>query len=270
MLSFERYDTLKRVLEHNMANAGYPFDLFVWDNGSKDQRVKDLLKVSKYHSLWLMRENSGIAKPLNDMMQCAFNEGYDAFHVMANDILEPDNWLRDKVGFIQLLDKPHIPLVNGRLLGSPNHTTVSSGMVSIPPGEHNYSEVTPCFDPSDKPDIDGPIRYYPGDVIGQFMISREVYEKVGAFREDFGHYGPIDNDYNARCAAMGFVNYYIPGRSIHLGSDNPGYGYDKATVVHETWPRHMDNVCRYLEDPSTAYIPPAGECTINMKQFENE
>ncbi|MBC9913174.1 glycosyltransferase family 2 protein [Chitinophaga varians] len=269
MLSFERYETLKHVLEHNLANAGYPFDLFVWDNGSQDDRIPELIRWHEPKHFYPAKENKGIAAPLNDMIRFAYSLGYDAFHVMANDILEPDNWLSDKVEFIKLLGKLHIPLVNGKLLGSPNHTTVSSGMVSIPPGEHNYPEVTPCFDASDRPNIVGPIRYYPGDVIGQFLITREVYEAVGAFREDFGYYGPIDNDYNVRCAAKGFVNYYIPGQSIHLGDDNPGYGYDKGTVVQETWPRHVENVYRYLEDPTTAYIPPSGECTINMKQFED-
>lgn len=268
MLSYERYDTLKRVLEHNMANAGYPFDLFVWDNGSKDERIFDLIGYYKPERFYRLNENRGIAGPLNTMLSITFSMGYEAFHVMANDILEPNNWLADKINMIQALQTPHVPLHDAKLLGSPNHDIVKSGMVSIAPGVHNYPEVRPCFTLPPFPPNHGVLKYYPGDVIGQFMITRQVYERVGGFREDFGQYGPIDNDYNARCKAMGFVNYYIPGQSQHIDNSPADlYGYNKAELVAKTWPIHEANVKRYNDNPESAYIPVSGDNIVNMKQF---
>lgn len=240
MLSFERYDTLKRVLEHNLANAGCEFDLFIWDNGSKDERVLSMLRKTG-GKVFSLVSNKGIAYPLNVMMLYAYNRGYEAFHVMANDILEPNNWLADKVKYLSAFGK--------------------SGMISICPGPIPYM---PSYLSMDMP-------FYFGDVIGQFMISRQVYEQVGRFREDFGHYGPIDNDYNARCIAKGFVNYYIPGQSIHLGDDNPGYGYNKHQVVAATWPVHVQNTVKYAQDPDSAYLAPENnDYTINMDQFADD
>lgn len=241
MLSYERYDTLKQVLGHNMNNAGYPFDLFVWDNGSKDPRVSALIWQYMEHPNRFMGSdvNMGIAAPLNHLITEAYSRGYDAFHVMANDILEPDNWLADKVVHLKRIPE--------------------SGMVSICPGPIPYH----AWNKNDRP-------IYPGDVIGQFMISRQVWERLGGFTTQFGLYGPIDNDYNARCRAKGFVNYYIPGQSIHLGDDNPGYGYDKADQVEKTWPQHIENVKSYQADPGSAYIPVDGQSTINMNQFFND
>ncbi|MEZ2446115.1 glycosyltransferase family 2 protein [Chitinophaga sp. RCC_12] len=239
MLSYERYDTLKQILEHNMNNAGYPFDLFVWDNGSKDERVIPLLdSVAKI--VWKCDRNYGIAAPFNVMIDHCYRCGYDAFHVMANDIFEPSNWLADKIRYLA-----GIPM---------------SGMISICPGEMPY---LPSYLSMDLP-------CHMGDVIGQFMISRRVYEKVGGFNEEFGNYGPIDNDYNARCAVSGFVNYYIPGQSQHIDSSPADlYGYDKAAAVAKTWPIHEANVRKYSENPESAYIPVDGECIVNMKQFWN-
>lgn len=267
MLSYERYETLKQVLEHNMNNAGYPFDLFIWDNGSQDKRVLKLLSEQNAAVVYA-NKNEGIARPFNELMDSCYLLGYDAFHVMANDILEPDNWLADKITMIGALNKLHIPLQNGELLGSPTFVRVKSGMVSIAPGSHNYPEVTPCFHEADIPAAGYPSVYYPGDVIGQFMITREVYEKIGGFNEEFGYYGPIDNDYNARCAATGFVNYYIPGQSQHIDTSPADlYGYNKAAAVAKTWPIHVENVKRYQENPESCYMPVSGECIVNMKQF---
>lgn len=240
MLSYERYDTLKRVLEHNMNNAGHPFDVFVWDNGSKDIRVHELLEEYADY-INCNGVNAGIAYPLNRLTKLAYSEGYDAFHVMANDILEPDNWLVDKVSY----------------LTSSIQTKERSGMISISPDPIPYKESYYCGK-----------KVYIGDVIGQFMISREVYEKVGGFNEAFGYYGPIDNDYNARCRLSGFLNYYIPGQSEHLhDASGENYGYDKAALVAKTWPVHVANVERYRANPETCCIPVDGEHLINMKQY---
>lgn len=240
MLSYERYETLKKVLDHNLNNAGYPFDLFIWDNGTKDQRVIELLE-SQNCAVFYARTNEGIARPFNCLMQSCYELGYDAFHVMANDILEPENWLRDKVRYLQAYPQ--------------------SGMISISPGPIPYLL---SYLSTDMP-------VYLGDVIGQFMISKQVYERVGGFNESFGNYGPIDNDYNARCRALGFWNYYIPGQSNHIDSSPADlYGYDKAAQVAGTWPTHTDNVRRYQADPASAYIPVSGDCVIEMKQFFND
>jgi len=236
MLSYERYDTLKKVLDHNLKNAGYPFDLFVWDNGSTDSRVCSLIESYSPERHYKPCKNKGIAPALNFMMSVSFLRGYDAVHFMANDILEPDNWLLSKVQYLQAIP--------------------SSGTISHCPGDTGY----PYQEIAGRP-------MFPGDVVGNCMISRQVYEQVGSLREDFGNYGPIDNDYNTRCRIRGFINYYIPGMSIHLDDhNNTLYGYDKAAIVQKTWPVYVGSIAEYMSNPESCYIPPDGQHTLEMDQ----
>lgn len=171
----------------------------------------------------------GIAGGFNHLLWSFPN--YNYYQLMANDIVEPPGWVSRK---LEAYD--HIP---------------GSGLVSICPGQHSYAPR--C--------VDG-MWHHPGDVIGQFMLRAEVFEKVGYFRNDFGPYGPIDNDYNVRCRKAGFTNYYLAGlQSIHLDDhDNTLYGYDKAAAVRDTWPKFMES----LND--SEYFIPNGECIINAKQ----
>jgi GT2 family glycosyltransferase len=237
MLSFNRYELLKKTLPHNANNAGYPFDLYIWDNGSTDIRVRQYLdSLHNVKSVIFNKENAGIAKPFNDMLNVIWQD-YDAFLFMANDIKEPKNWLLHRVTYAQVIPE--------------------SGMISVACGPHNYRQTTINHLP-----------VYAGDVIGQFMITRKVFEKVGYFREDFGLYGPIDNDYNIRCRQLGFVNYYIPGITAnHLDDkDDKKYGYSKKDKVKETWQQFTQDVQRYA-DTEACYIPYDGQLTMNMKDY---
>lgn len=235
MLSYNRFDILKKTLTHNMKNAGHPFDLYIWDNGSTDPKVRKYLeKLKGVKSVIFEKSNTGIAHPFNVMLN-ELKEKYDAFQFMANDILEPDNWLLTKVNYLKAIP--------------------DSGMISIALGDHLYPYA----------EING-MPLYPGHVIGQFLISRAVVESLGAFREDFGKYGPIDNDYNVRCDRKRFLNYYLPDlQAVHLDdNDNMKYGYDKAAQVEKTWPEFVASLPRY-NDTYNCYIPFDGQLTHNMK-----
>ncbi|WP_343668712.1 glycosyltransferase [Chitinophaga sp.] len=237
MLSYNRYELLQQTIEHNRNNAGHPFDLYIWDNGSTDSRVRSYLNsLSNVSGIIFEAENVGIARPFNSILSVIANK-YDAFIFMANDILEPDNWLRDRVNYMQ--------------------TVLNSGMVSISVGDHNY--------PSR---MNNGMIIHPGHVIGQFMISREVFDTIGYMREDFGLYGPIDNDYNVRCERMGYVNYYLPAvKAIHLDDkDDIKYGYSKSEQVSKTWPEFVNTLQRYI-DIENIYIPFDGQMTIDMKEY---
>lgn len=224
ILSYNRFELLKKTLSHNIKNAGYEFDLYVWDNGSTDDRVLPYLRKHT-NDLATSPVNMGIARPFNRMMKWVFDKDYDAVVFMANDIKEPANWLAARVKYMQRI---------------PN-----SGMVSVALHDHGY-----------RPQWVNGVQVHPGHVIGQFMISRHVFEKIGYFREDFGHYGPIDNDYNVRCDRAGFISYYVPGlKGTHLDDkDDKKYGYSKSEKIRETWQQFADSISRY-DDPANLYIP---------------
>lgn len=242
MLSYNRYELLAETMIKNREIAGRPYDLFVWDNASTDERVGNLLlkmeRDTYIKKLWFNPYNVGIAKAFNEMLAYVRNS-YDAFVFMANDILEPVDWLADRVKYLDVFS--------------------NSGMISQSP-----HQVRPNY-PAHRFPARKDLLIYPGDVIGQFMISKQVLDKVGAFRDDWGEYAPIDNDYNYRCSRAGFVNYYIPGMAVHLDEAEPtNYGYDKQQRISETWAMHVAGLSQY-NDPANIYKPLPGELTHNMR-----
>ena len=242
LLSMERYELLARTLANNILKAGCPVDLIALDQGSSDPRVHELLQTvcTRY---FVAEKNIGIGAGLNFLLKQAMEAGYDYFQFMANDILEQEGWVAQKTAFIGYVND------------------IQHGMISTYPG----SDALPVV--SCRYKVIGNTNYSPGHVIGQFMLHRELVEKVGYFK-DFGHpYAPIDNDYNVRCERMGFTNYYIDPsqyRATHIDLQDKIYGYNKKDMIDCTWPVHVMDSTRY--DEQNAYLPyPDHEHVINLR-----
>jgi GT2 family glycosyltransferase len=95
------------------------------------------------------------------------------------------------------------------------------------------------------------------DLIGNFTISKETINRLGAFNEELDPYGAIDLDYCTRCRASGLHTKFIPStKATHIeqnGSD--AYGYNKMDLVKKTWELHSKNVSDYTNGTKAYYIP---------------
>ena len=95
------------------------------------------------------------------------------------------------------------------------------------------------------------------DLIGNFTISKETINRLGAFNEELDPYGAIDLDYCTRCRAAGLHTKFIPStKATHIeqnGSD--AYGYNKMDLVKKTWDLHNKNVSDYTNGTKAYYIP---------------
>ena len=95
------------------------------------------------------------------------------------------------------------------------------------------------------------------DLIGNFTISKETINRLGAFNEELDPYGAIDLDYCTRCRAAGLHTKFIPStKATHIeqnGSD--AYGYNKMDLVKKTWGLHTSNVSEYSNGNKSYYIP---------------
>jgi GT2 family glycosyltransferase len=95
------------------------------------------------------------------------------------------------------------------------------------------------------------------DLIGNFTISKETINRLGAFNEELDPYGAIDLDYCTRCRASGLHTKFIPStKANHIeqnGSD--AYGYNKMDLVKKTWDLHSKNVSDYSNGTKAFYIP---------------
>lgn len=219
-LTCGRPEYTRRTWEHNLENAGCEYDLLWLDNGSSQEDFTQILDVSiKYDVTWFKgeKENKGIAYALNTMMKEAFARGNDAVFTMANDILEP-------AGFLQM----RIDAANA----IPN-----TGVVAIPlEGARRYG----------KKERNG-FMIDEGQVIGNWLITKEAFEEIGLFRTDYGIYAPLDLDYCDRLDAVGMKRYYLSNLyAEHIGTDNPEeYERKKKASLAASWEAYKRNREKY-------------------------
>ena len=95
------------------------------------------------------------------------------------------------------------------------------------------------------------------DLIGNFTISKETINRLGAFNEELDPYGAIDLDYCTRCRASGLHTKYIPNiKATHIEQNSSdAYGYNKMDLVKKTWDLHNKNVSDYSNGTKAYYIP---------------
>lgn len=226
LLTCGRVEMTKQVWPSNLARAGYPYTLFWWDNGSTKDELYEVMssltlnmKIEWFH---FSERNIGIALALNNMIQAAMRRGFDMVISMANDIIEPDNWLLRRVHAAQVID--------------------NTGIVSIPvKSAHLYQERN----------VNGIQINEGGQLIGNFLLTRLAYDKAGLYNTSYGIYGPIDLDYCDRCKALGLRYYYLAGpQAEHLGTvdSNPAnYQEAKRESLAASWQQYTHNTTRYAD-----------------------
>ena len=170
------------ILHSNLQRAGMPFEVtFVCEEGIANAMNEGLLR----------------------------GEGYDAIAYLANDIVEPDNWLRLKVEAMQTYPK--------------------AGIIATPVEGLRHHVVNEC-------------------VIGNWLVNADLVKNIGIFNESMFPYGPIDLDYCQRAWVAGFCTYYVKDcLALHSSPHAVGneYGWDKSELVRKYWPQHLADVAGY-------------------------
>lgn len=150
----------------------------------------------------------GIANALNDGIDLMKKGDYDAIAFLANDIIEPDNWLIKKAMALDSYER--------------------AGIVAS--------------------SVDFKREYFNNEhIISNWLISKEVIDKVGYFNEIFYPYGPIDLEYCERTWLAGFNTYYVMDCLASTGDHAIGdeYGYNKQQVVNSFWDKYKDDINAY-------------------------
>ena len=177
-------DRPKDIIEDNLVRAGYPFKY---------------VEVNK----------EGVANALNDGIDLAVIDGFDAVAYLANDIIEPNDWLKKKVEALEIY--PFAGIVASSL--DEEHKGINSG-----------------------------------HIISNWLLSLKVVDKIGCFNEHMFPYGPIDLDYCERANMSGFNTYYVKDcLAQHIGEHGSGeeYGYDKAKLLLDKWDSHVADIQGY-------------------------
>lgn len=223
LLTCGRAEMTAKVWPHNLNNAGYEHGLFWFDNGSTHAEYGEILGTSLFFPIeWFYYSNTnlGIAIGLNRMIEAAFRRGFDMVVSMANDILEPDNWLLERVQAAQAI--PNTGIVTIPVVSSLMYTEKEVNGIRINEG---------------------------GQLIGNFLLTRAAYDKVGLYCTQYGTYGPLDLDYCDRCKAAGLRYYYLAGRMAeHIGtvdSNPPEYQQGKDASLKQSWQQYTYNTHAY-------------------------
>lgn len=152
-------------------------------------------------------DKEGIANALNYGIQ-DFQE-YDAIGFLANDIIEPFEWLLKKA--YALRNYPSAGIVASSL----------ESEKTIIENEH---------------------------IISNWLIDTNVIQNIGKFNENYFPYGAIDLEYCERTWLAGFKTYYTMNcMAKHIGSHATGdeYGWNKSELVAKYSEQYQRDIEQY-------------------------
>lgn len=149
----------------------------------------------------------GIANALNEGIE-DFKK-YDAIGFLANDIIEPDNWLFKKVEALNTYE-------NAGIVAS----SLDCERILL------QNEL----------------------IISNWLISSKLIDAIGEFNEQYFPYGAIDLDYCERAWIAGFKTYYVMNclathNGLHATGDE--YGWNKTELVNKYWGLYAENINGY-------------------------
>jgi len=176
-----------------------------------DALVNNLSNLNYENASFVAINTEGIANAMNEAIDIALIDGYDAIAYLANDIIEPDNWLNKKLEALQNYPKAGI---------------VASSLDRVRLGINSEH------------------------LISNWLLSMKVVEQIGIFNESMFPYGPIDLDYCERANLAGFNTYYVMDcLAEHIGGHATGdeYGYNKAELLQKNWSSHEADIRGYRE-----------------------
>jgi GT2 family glycosyltransferase len=174
----------------------------IYGNRSRDILFENELKAGHYAD-YIDIDIKGIANALNEgidysLIYSSFSpeDDYEAIAFLANDIIEPQDWLAKKIEALTIY---------------PDAGVVASSL------DHKRTEINSEL------------------IISNWLISAEVIKKIGYFNEDIYPYGPIDLDYCERAWAAGFKTYYVKD-CLAVHTDSPvDYGWSKSEIIKVEW-----------------------------------
>lgn len=243
MLSIDRYEVTKNVLNHNISNHGFPgeIELLFCDNGSKDQRTIDFLDAKKPAYFRRNSVNEGCGKAFNQLF---LRSTGDFIVLLGNDIELPTRWLNLFYNFHGL--------VRGQV-GQPGIFGIDWGHGSVPPINNKNGCQAHWLTPT------------LNRIFGVWFFPRSIIETIGFFHEGFDVYGIEDSDFNERVNRAGFLSCYLPYlKSRHLVNDvgeNSDYRRMKDASAGKNIGIFMDRVKKFDENTLSLIerIPPMRE-----------
>ncbi len=215
MVTFNRVDFTRRSIDSIVATAGYPYELTVVDNASRDGTVeflRGLLADGVIHHLILNAQNKGVA--------FAANQGW-AGGTKAHYIKIDNDIVFTKPGWLARIVEACDELPDAGAIAYNFETT--SYQVKVVAGRR--------------------VRPKEGNVGGAcVMIPERVHRLVGYWCEDYWPYSEEDSDLYERLRKLGLRSYYMDDEDVgmHLpeGKASPLLDRGRKSIFDEGDPRY--------------------------------
>lgn len=195
-LTLERYKAAVDGLKRSIERIEYPnVEWLVWDNGSEDRRVPELVKSLGPDFFHAHHENIGVAKAKNQLFLRATG---DYLMSIDPDIVYPELWVTKLMNAAEAI---------------PN-TGLAGYYPGVGPGDLTDAVIN---------GID--VRLRRRAIYGGYFFPREVQEEIGYIYEGYGLYAHTTADFGIRVSLTGRLIYYLED-SKHL--ERARYGEPKS------------------------------------------
>lgn len=235
LVTYNRLDLTKRMLDNLFKNTNHPYRLIIIDNGSSDKTPEWLKGLSKDNAhckdieLCLCKKNYGIAIGRNLGLEIANKYSDPYLSTIDNDIEVPEGWLTNCI----------------ELIKSNPRFSIGVNMEGV-----NYPSMT----------ANGKsFQYKANGNLGSacMVFSRALHEKIGFFNTDYEYYGHEDADWGFRARRVGWSLGYLKENGVHFGSgdlDVGEYREFKNEFGKKNLPKFYKDCHDYMSNKKNTYI----------------
>ncbi len=191
------------------------YEIILVDNASRDRSLDIARQHADQVTLVVSEHNLGFAKGNNLGVQHATGD-YLAF-LNPDTVVHPD-WLTELVHAMQTIDRAGLATAKILLLSEPDRINTCGNDVHFT----GIPTVRGWMQPADSMNRREEVCSVSGAC---FMISRQVFEEIGGFSDDFFLYSE-DNDLAWRAQLAGYSCWYVP-TSVIYHRYAPRFGAEK-------------------------------------------
>lgn len=234
ILSFNQREQTLRCLRHLLeleAREG-PFDVLLWDNGSKDGTAAAVAKAFPTVTVHACPENLGVAGGRNAAARQAIADFEPAL------ILFLDNDIVVQPGFVASLAAPLLAPEGSRIGQTQAKLRLADRPELLNDGggcriQFWLGRTRPVgFGEVDRGQYDSPAPCVACG--GAMMVRSSLFRELGGFDERFSPFGPEDLDFSLRLQEEGWEAWYIPA-AVGFHDVNHTFG---AAGYSEDYARH--------------------------------
>lgn len=235
LVTYNRLDLTKRMMESLFKNTDSPFRLIIVDNGSTDGTV-DWLKTlywedNKYcqsYDIHLFEKNMGIAIGRNQGLKIANQYNDPWLSTVDNDVEFMPGWLTESLTILQALPKFCIGI--------------------------NYEDIK--YPMMTKNDVTFQFKKAGNLGTACTVFPRELHKAIGFFITEFGLYGEEDADFFFRARLAGYQMAYLKDNGVHFGQgelDQGPYREFKTASHTANLAKFRQNCHEYVHKKQSIY-----------------